>query len=402
MIVKYLIFLSLFFGICDYSISQTFSVQELEEDIEFVFQKVESIHVNPYFKYSKKFIDSCKNEMIQSLIPMDTTEFNIWIIPKVNWLFDSHTQILNSHIADLVNKRKSKNQIINFSDKDINDSLTRIFINTSSNNLLHHKTGKHQLIKVGKYNIDNILQYTVNSTATDLRKPFHHFITDNLGANIACLLDYDSILPIEIISEGIIERDTIIFSQKSIQKNTISDTVEKFDIYFTLEKNDFEIWKKEGIAILNLRNFNSLSIDYNEYIDFIDEFFTSINQQNIEYLFINLNENYGGSSDFGMYLLNYICKKPQDIVIQTFYNKKSKERISSYFEYYKRKYKISDSIELASLYDQLAEDTDYNKLIESKISIKPKINSFEETSIYITIKMDIFSTDYISCHFKIL
>jgi len=72
MTVKYLIFLSLFIGICDYSVSQTFSVQELKEDIEFVFHKVESIHVNPYFKYSKEFIDSCKMEMIQSVISMDT------------------------------------------------------------------------------------------------------------------------------------------------------------------------------------------------------------------------------------------------------------------------------------------------------------------------------------------
>ena len=114
MIVKYLIFIFLFFGICDYSVSQTFSVQELTEDIDFVFQKVESIHVNPYFKYSKEFIDSCKNEMIQSLIPMDTTEFNFWILPKVNLLFDSHTQIQNPHRADLVKIRKQKNQIINF------------------------------------------------------------------------------------------------------------------------------------------------------------------------------------------------------------------------------------------------------------------------------------------------
>jgi len=81
---------------------------DLKEDIEFVFQKIENIHVNPYFKYSKEFIDSCKNEMILSLVPMDTTEFNFWILPKVNWLFDSITQIQNTHISDLIKKEKSE------------------------------------------------------------------------------------------------------------------------------------------------------------------------------------------------------------------------------------------------------------------------------------------------------
>ena len=376
MITKYLILFTAFFGMVNYSLSQMLTVKELKEDIEFVFKKVESIHVNPYFKYSKEFIDSCENNMIQSVIPMDTTEFNLWIVPRVNWLFDSHTQIQNPHLADLAKIKKQKNQIINFSDTDINDSLTKVTINASSNNLKHHRTGTFQLVKIGKYNTDSILQYVVNSTASDLHIPFHQFVTGNLGTNIAGLLKYNLTLPIEIMINGIIERDTILFSNKLILRKTTSDTTEKFDIYSTLKKNDFTIWAGDSIAILNLRNFNILEVDYEEYTAFIDGFFDSINQQNIGYLFINLNDNYGGSSDFGMYLLDYICNKSQEVVTQKTYVKKSEEKVSQYFEYYKWKYKINDSLELISLYNKLVTDTSYNKLIDSKISIEPKANSF--------------------------
>jgi C-terminal processing protease CtpA/Prc len=56
-------------------------------------------------------------------------------------------------------------------------------------------------------------------------------------------------------------------------------------------------------------NFKSMA-NYDHFVVFCDSVFQSINQRYIRKLVVDLRENGGGNSALGMYLLNYITKKP--------------------------------------------------------------------------------------------
>ena len=369
--------LIIFFNSCKTN-SKDFTTKELKKDIEYVFDKIEKIHVNPYFKFSKEYVDSCKNEMLQTVFPMDTVEFNSWIEPRVNFLFDAHTGITNFYQERDDKPKSINNQIIHFTYNDINASLDTLFINTLYNTLKKHKTGKYQLISIGGQNIDKILKYTINSTESDLHKPYRYLIAENLSNDIAYHVEDDSLIPVEIIANNTIVNDTVYFTDK---ENYYSD------IYINniRSKNDFQIWSDEKIALLNLRNFESSYIDFKTYANFIDTFFDSISHQNIDYLFINLNDNDGGDSFYGMYLLNHICDKHEEITIEKLYIKKSKEFMTYKFEYLKNNLNLTDSSDLANLWRTI-ENIDYDTLREIKWTIKPKPNIFNGQVIILQSK----------------
>ncbi|MBI9032970.1 MAG: hypothetical protein JEZ03_00725 [Bacteroidales bacterium] len=375
------------------SFSQKFTQEQLQEDVTYFFDKIEKIHVNPNFRYSKQEIDSLELEILNQVYPMDVTEFSIWLMPKVNYLFDGHTGLEGEFCRKFLGPKKDKGLVLNFGEKALNDTRDTLFLELKEQILKHHKHGKYPLFSAGNIPVYNLINYTEKSIASDFRKPHKWKVSDQLGETIALLVEYDTILPVEILVNGSVVQDTIVFANRNNETSQAKQEQTSASVEY---KNEFQIWEDTNTAIFYLRTCNRNVFKEDEYLMLLDVFFDSVANSEIQHLFIDVKDNGGGDSKYALMLLDYICSEKQVIKVDESISKGSEELFRRNTNYFAKQLNLTRQSEVDSLYLLIACDTNFNKPYPYRWGIEPKDKVFEG-EVYVLQSCNTFSAPISLC-----
>ena len=278
-----------------------FTSEQMQEDLLFFYDKVLSIHPNPYHAISKDSLDKKIADILQSLDrPMNRREF--WLkIATLHACFDEHTNILK--IGELYNyfwansKPKISRNLYNYI--VMADSLENLYFNPEYNDSL----------LAGKYikSINNIpanqlfkknSAYYSHENRNALPRLFatHFFFlyANTLGKVDSFRFEY-------ITSNN--EIDTHTFYPEETLKSTASSTQTKQE---TEERNiRLRLYEDYSIAIIELNTFLPEKLGENFRKD-LETMMATVIEKKIKHLFIDISRNGGGHSGYALEILDFI------------------------------------------------------------------------------------------------
>jgi hypothetical protein len=319
---KYTLFLLIFFFIINNGDAQTrFSAEQLKNDLDFLFNKLEYIHPNLYAYTPKEktlqAISIVKSEIKDSINSID---FWLMVCPIVNNLHHGHTGITPQNSE--VNKYISKLQKTGFSYFPFSVIIldSNIYVRDIYSDTKNIERGT-KVISINGFKTSDILSKLVNYESGERMDYRLHYVEKRFIWNYP-LLYPNSKYEVKYMDNGI---------EKTKLLNGINEkeTDEYFTKAFASAKNNYRF---------KLIANNTACIEYNACVDydnfklFLDSAFAVIKQNKITNLIIDIRKNGGGDSRLNSLLLTYLTNKP-------FYEcSKHLERITSdirsAYEYY--------------------------------------------------------------------
>ncbi len=268
------------------------SREQIKEDISYLINSLENVHINPFNKYNKtdflKGMQKAEKELSKSTNP-NSIEFYKKVQPEIVKLNDGHTYIhmseyekydtyifpfdlaISKNSIKITNQKsnyfnKDKNLFINKRIKKINDKSAKEIIDMSDKYI----SGENEITRItaGKYYFEFF---------------FNLFIDNKKG--------YTTIE----FNDG--SKEKILLLKKSEWKNTVSQTNEN-DYY------NYDVFK--DYAILNFKSFQ----DLDKFKNFLSNMFKDLGNKKINTLIIDIRDNEGGNSDLGDELLKYLVSVP--------------------------------------------------------------------------------------------
>jgi len=305
---------------------RTFQPSELKEDIDFLFQTLESVHPNLYAYTPKSFIDKEREKIVNDITsPLSRIDFYVKIAPLVAKLNDGHTSVFPPY--EEFRYYLNQKGLLFPLDLDFRDGKAFVVANYAQDSLI--PVGS-ELLSLNKIPIDkmldNLLQYISGEKAS--------FKIENLENRFRNMLwfvyKFEHQYEVEFISQLTGEHctrkirgvnvETIRTKRKSASKN------EK-PVYYT-----YRSLPDEKICIIDFRSFSDLE----QFKTFLKETFTRIQKDSIASLIIDIRENGGGNSILGDALLNYITDKP--FVQASRMEVKVSKQIKNYYRSYLPRY----------------------------------------------------------------
>lgn len=307
---------------CNELYYQKFTKQQLEQDIDFIKEKIVNAHVNPYTEISKSEFEKKYTNIRNSLKDgMTQKEFYYLAKPLIVTLNDEHSSMSDFCVTDSI-KRSMKVLPLKFKYENGKMLLTE---NYSDNQL----NMGDELLSLNNMPIHEVLETCAQTIpgAKEERIPiavdrfwiminkFCYFITDDYN------LKFKSGLQTVVKS----------ISLEQLKANASKSQPKKKEDFKPLDYK-----KVNDYAYLTVNTFddrNTFTIE--EWKTKFDSIFTQIKKDNANKLVIDVHNNSGGNSAVGNLLINYFSDKPY----QTYQGKwkKSKE----YAEYLKANNKES-------------------------------------------------------------
>lgn len=259
--------------------NRVLTVDEMVADIDYFFDKLNEVHVNPYAFTSKDSLTHRKHELLQQVSkPMPVYEF-CRIISSINRLFDGHT---GTSELDWEYIRSYRNRYCRFFPYTIKYGLDAISFKSDIDSLKHKKIVAINDIPIvqikseieKRISLENRVLRNIGIETSfpfyllgifDIKPPFNICVVDTLN-NTKDSFQTDGVMSFHLPQYG--------------QSNT--------DAY------SFREFTNDSIAIIeyNTCAINDLKI-FNHYIDSV---FSSIKHHAIKHLFIDISRNGGGSS----------------------------------------------------------------------------------------------------------
>jgi hypothetical protein len=286
MIKPLLIALNILFCINVYG-QEKYSKKELIEDVQYFFNTIKKVHVNPY--YHSDAVDSIKNQIIKSLPDsMDKDIFRKYLLIQTNNICDSHTGFESFFGNDVFSE--SNNFIPNVF-QIFNGKLSIIhgkkLVNVDSINNISSKLILERFYKYCKADMSPIVRQRI------IEKYFSLFYFSEFGNSSKFEISIRNATPEIIVLHFVNFKD--LFKTKESNKDFI-----------------FYYFQKQDIAVLELNTFRKDKI--NDLSVFLLDAFRMIDSLGIKYLFVDNRYNNGGSDVCANELLDYLFDKDYKII----------------------------------------------------------------------------------------
>lgn len=282
---------------CNELYSQKFTKQQLEQDIDFIKDKIVNAHINPYTEISKSEFEKKYTDIRKSLKDgMTQKDFYYLAKPLIVTLNDEHSSMSDFCVTDSI-KRSMKVLPLKFKYENGKMLLTE---NYSDNKL---NIGD-ELLSLNDISINEVLENCAQTipgakeeripTAVDrfwiMINKFCYFITDDYNLKFKSGLH------------------TLV---KSISLEQLKANASKMQ---PKKKEDFkpvDYKKIKDYAYLTVNTFddrNTFTLE--EWKTKFDSIFAQIKKDNAKKLVIDVHNNSGGNSAVGNLLINYFSDKP--------------------------------------------------------------------------------------------
>jgi hypothetical protein len=347
------------------SFGQTkFSADQLKNDLDFLFDKMEYIHPNLYAYISKteigRELSLIKTEFKDSLNSID---FWLMVCPIVNNLHHGHTSItpqnteMNQYMIKL---QETGFKYIPFSIIILDSSIYICDIYTISKEI---QPG-NRVISINGIKSSKILSKLIKYESGERKEYRLHYAEKKFIWNFP--LHFPSpTYEIKYIDNGIV---------KTVLLNGISEqeTEKYFAKAFPEADNNYRNYK------FRLANKNTAYIEYNACVDydnfklFLDSSFTKIKQDKISNLIIDIRKNGGGDASLNSLLVTYLTDRP-------------------FCEYSKHVEKLTSDIRTTNeYYSQFKNDT----IIERNTYVKNEIKNplLFNGNVYVLTSIETFSS----------
>jgi peptidase S41-like protein len=300
LIKKFFLFLFVLCFNVNSGFAQTkFSAEQLQYDLDYLFNKLEYIHPNLYAYTPKDEIDqtisSIKSEIRDS---MNSFDFWLRVSPIVNNLHHGHTGItpqnseVNKYISEL---QKAGFSYFPFSIIIIDSSF---YVHDIYSDTKDIERG-NKVIAINGINASDILYKLVNFENGERMEYRLYYVERGFIWNYP-LIYPNSKYKVVYMNKGV---------EKTILLNGISEqeTDEYSAKVFSVYKRNYRFKIVEN---------NIARIEYNQCVDydnfklFLDSVFTTIKHDKISNLIIDIRKNEGGDSRLNALLLTYLTDKP--------------------------------------------------------------------------------------------
>jgi hypothetical protein len=347
------------------SFAQTkFSAEQLKNDLDFLFNKMEYIHPNLYAYTSKNEIGRelslIKNEFKDSLNSID---FWLMTCPIVNNLHHGHTSITpqNSEMNQyMIKLQETGFKYIPFSIIILDSS---IYIRDIYTNLKEIQPG-NRVISINGIKSSEILSKLIKYESGERKEYRLHYAEKRFIWNYP-LFYPSSKYEVKYFDKGV---------EKTVLLNGIreQETEKYFTKAFPEADNNYRNYK------FRLADKNTACIEYNACIDFdkfklfLDSTFTIIKRDRISNLIIDIRKNGGGDAGLNALLLTYLTSNP-------------------FYEYSKHIEKLTSDIRASNeYYSQFKKDTiiERNTYVENKIKNPLLFNG----NVYVLTSIETFSS----------
>jgi len=264
----------------------TFEIDELKTDVEFFFSELEKQHPNLYYYYPKDSVLQAKASIIRHIVaPMYRDDFAKLVEINSNRFFDGHTGLKwYFGWGGTKSLERIPDTAFLFPPKKI-----RIDRGT-----LYTEEGTDKVLSINGKQTDEIVATMRNI----LESGKHNYIKD-------CTIE-DNFSAYYCLLFGGSEQFELTIEQDGKIMQTKWQGVAKKDI---LEDNNstalhFDLIIRNNIALLTVNTFDGMLFE--EFQTFLDSSIKQIKQANVEFLFIDVSENGGGSDENVTLLLDYL------------------------------------------------------------------------------------------------
>ncbi len=310
----------------DYT-NKKFTSEELIEDLNYLFDNLESIHPDLYYFTPQSKIDSLKAEVIKELEePMTRLDFARKVMPPVVALGDGHTSL--SFPSEERNEYLDKNGGIFPFDIMIRENKLLIASNWSEDDSIEVFSEIISINGISSETILNTMRQYVSAELDHFRdvrieRAFRFYLWAIFGFEddyVLKLKDDGDIKVAEVT--GISREELRVFQQRDEEPKPYS--------FYILEDNT--------IGVIDFRQM----IDGGKFGLFLDSVFTVVNDKNIQHLIIDIRQNGGGSSLLANMLFDYITDNQYKMTtkMDLKLSRKTKQQFRQHFrnqmEWYKR------------------------------------------------------------------
>ena len=292
--------LCVFCGWCNSD--STLTVEEMKEDLHFLFQNIEATHPNMYANISKTEMEALRSEVegrIQS--KMNQQEFALLINPLMTAIKDGHTGMRLPNAA-WKNYLKKGGRFFPFRVKIIDHQLyTAAPFGTDTSMQAYT-----EILAINGISAQSILQRMAQYSSAELE----HFrmirIQQSFYKLLWFLYDFQGSYELEIKDDSGVHTQqlqgiSLEEYKASRAESSTSKTVLPYR-YYTLPDAPIGV-----IDFRSMRNTKAFKC-------FLDTTFSRIKAEGIEHLVIDIRKNGGGNSQLADLLFDYITDKPYRMV----------------------------------------------------------------------------------------
>jgi C-terminal processing protease CtpA/Prc len=296
----YTLFIFLLIDLCCFGQSKKYSPAELKDDLHFLKQLIENVHVNPYSELSSQQYDQLYGRIAASLTDSsDASEFMKKIKPVIAYLSDEHSQI-NLEPEQIANRYREVAFYIPFSLKKIG---AKYFVDSCLSD--EAKQMKDQaIISINNQPVENLLQHCALAT------------TGFPGQRMeTALRQFGYLYP------WAVDKPATAFSIKTASKTfKIKGVIMGKWLTFNVAQNQvtscddrLTYAKVASVGYINACSFDvkpTGKYSADSIKQKIDGIFAQLRQDKVDKLVIDVSRNEGGNSLVGDYLIGYIYDKP--------------------------------------------------------------------------------------------
>lgn len=326
----------------------TYPVELLKQDLNDLYNKLDSTHYNLFHKYPKHYFDSVKTDIEAAINrPMNQCEFYFTLLPLFNLLEDGHTMLGFSF-----------KHLKAFSTQGGKFLPLKVFINNQNVYVVEN----YSEIKIPLYSkvtavndvkVEDIIEKLKIMTNNELADSENDYMSFFFPRILYPLYGFDSIFNIRY--------ETVNNSIEAATLNGIryeDFTFEDAPAYLFYKLNN-----KTAVLDINLCEGKS------GFPSFCDSVFSLIQNDETENLIIDLRDNPGGTTFLGDTLLTYLTNKKFS---------QYPKRSCKYSPYSREK---SDSIFSMTYNENLERSFDNPKLFKGNIFALTNINTYSAASI---------------------
>ncbi len=284
------------------SFETKFSPSELKNDLDFLFDTLETVHPNLYFSTSQSVLDQQRTKTLNEITsPLTRKEFWLKVSPLVILLNDGHTNM--RFIGELFEHYTSQGGVVFPLELDWQGNDVVVVANYSTNSAIvaGDKVSSINNVPVAQIR-EHLFQYVMGEESMFkeilLEKHLRRWLWEIYKFEGEYELKVHSQKRGQQLSQtvtGITEKDFLSKHEARVNADHASAST-------------FKALSDKSIAIMKLNSFEPVTKD--KFIPFLEESFATIQQEGIQHLIIDLRENGGGNFPFPNALLGYITERP--------------------------------------------------------------------------------------------